>query len=188
MDDLSKIKDISLKKINLLKQETDLDISDLKLFENLSECSLYKFSIVEKDIMNLKNMKNLEYIYFDFCDFNVDKLEFSNSVFKVYFNMCQNLELDKFECANLNKIKIIGDKNNKLDFDLSLLKNVKNLEILDVHNYKLKNILKLLKEAPNLKEMNLDGCLIDEFLEIDMIKSIIKISNEKDFRLTGAMD
>lgn len=185
LDDLKKFEDIGLKKVNFLGVETDYTTTDLILFENLSECSLFKFVIEEIDITSLNKLKNLNYICFEFCDFKVDKLKFNEHINTVCFNMCSNLYLSKLKNITVRKINIIGDKRNKIEMDMSLLENASNLEYLEIHNFTINNLSKILEIAPNLKVINLDGCILENNYEIDMIKSRVKISFEKDFYLTG---
>lgn len=186
IEDLKSIKNILLKKINSLGEYNDSDIVDLLLFENLSSCSLFKFDINENDINILNQLEKLNYIHFDFCKFNIETLNFNHSINNISFNMCESLDFKYLKNTLVKEIRIIGDKNNKVEVNIKGLESALNLEKLYIHNFKIKNIEKILEIAPNLKELNIDGSNVQNSIILRALEKSIKISNKKEYHLIAA--
>lgn len=184
-EELKTFKDIGLKKINFLGHKTDYTINDLIWFEDLEKCSLFKFTISEGNIETLNKLKKLDYIYFDFCEFDSVVFRFNSSISTLVFNMCMNLDLSKLKNTTVRKLKMIGNTLAKVEIDISSLESVTNLEKLEIHNYIIKNVSKLLDVGPNLKVVNFDGCIIEDYEGLELIQSRVKVSCESDFKLTG---
>ena len=184
LEDLERIEKIILKKINVLGKYNDLDIKELLLFKNLSSCSLFKFDISENDINILNQLEKLNYIYFDFCRFNIETLNLSQN--NICFNMCEHLDFKYLKNTLVKEIRIIGDKNSKIEIDIKGLERALNLEKLYIHNFKIQNIEQILEIAPNLKKLNIDGSIVENGNILRKLEGSIVISNKKEYHLIGA--
>lgn len=178
--DLNQIKDIKLSHINFLGKETDYTLEDLDKFKNLQACTIFKFNINNKDLEILKSLSNLKYIHFDFCVFDLNGITFNNIVENICFTMCKNLKINQLKNINVKSLKIIGNRNNKIEFDINEFNIMNNLGELFIHNYDIKNIEEILKKAPNIRKINLDGSIVDTKI-IESLKEKIEISNEEFF-------
>ena len=123
-EDLKEIRDIKLNHINFCGNETDCMIEDLSLLNDLQECTLFKFNVTENDLKIFNSLSNLKYIHFDFCTFSLDNITFDSQIKSICFTMCNGLNLNQLKNNNLNYLKIICDRNTKVNLDITELNDL----------------------------------------------------------------
>lgn len=183
-NDLSIIKEISLKKQNIFDERMDYNISDLQYLNGLEYCTISGFDIFDEDISILNNLSTLEYLKFDFCKFMLDMSTINNTNLKeLLLDKCEKTRIGFVTSPNLIRLQCVGFKEewNTLDFGESIYLN--ELNNLSINNYQLKNVTKILENWTNLKKINFDGSKIPEN-EIEKLSSTeIEISNKSAFYL-----
>lgn len=181
-NDLNSIKDIVLKKRNFNDEETDCNISDLIEFKNLVSCTLCDFDIDATVVEKINEIKKLDFIHFDFCNFTTENIELNSNVEDACFNMCNGLTLAKLQNTKLLTITLVTSEEEISDIDISELVNADNLKELSIHNYNIKNIDKIIEIAPKLEILNLDGSKVDKN-KLENIRGKLDISHKEKFYL-----
>lgn len=182
LEDITQIEELKLSKINFMRKETDYTLLDLECFYNLEKITLFKFVITKSDFEILNKLPKLKYIHFDFCDFENQNLELNSNITKICFSTCKNFGVNLLNTKNLESLKVIGDKDSKIEIDINQIIEMSYLEELFFNNFIIKNISEILIKFPSLKMLNIDGSIVN-VNDISQIEEKIKISYEKIFIL-----
>lgn len=179
-EDLLKIKRLSLNKRDFSGKDKDYCIVDLIKFENLEVITFSNFTFSKDELIILSSLPKVKFIHFDFCNFNLNKIEFSSNVEEAVLNCCDNFKIENIDLKFLKILKIIGLTSNKMLIDIEKLNENKYLKDLSINNFKINNVENVLKVVPNLVNFNLDG---SEILDEDVLKSLkLNISHKENFR------
>jgi len=177
---------LNLRKRNFGGLETSSKVEDILEYKNLKKCSFFRFMIEEKDIGFINQVPNLNFIYFDFCYFALERLVFNVNIEEIVFNLCENLKIKHLSNIRVKRMKILHLKESNIVLDLSEIENAENLEELSIHNCRVKGIEKILEKAPRIKKINLDGSIIDNQSYLMELKKVINVTNEKEFNYANA--
>lgn len=182
-DVLKKVERIVWQRKNANDEFNDYDIKDLGLIKNLKACTFMKFAFSDADIEKLNSLLSLNYLYFDFCNFEAEKLDFNEKVKTLIFNVCKNLNVNKLKNSNAKKLKIVSSKKDVMQVDILNFEKLSFVEELSFNNCYVKNINDILIVAPNLKYLNLDGSEVENCGTLEELD--IEISREKEYHLAG---
>ena len=172
---------ITLKKKDFSGKETASTIKELLLYPNLKSCNLFHFYINQDDIIDINNLKKLQFIKFDLCYFNMDKLQLSGQIKEISFNLCENLTFQHISSINTRKVRITQWEKANITYDLKDFQHLENLESLEIHNCYIKGIEYLLEKAPRIKMINLDGSKVENRIYLEELKNKITVSNNETY-------
>lgn len=148
-EDLNKITSLSLDRLDLIEEPTDITIYDLVFFKNLKECTISNMDISNQELEVLNTLSKLESLQLNNCKFSNEK--------KVRLNL-KNLIINK--CDDV-KISVYDD-----------IKTLKRLQIVNCKNINLKGISKM----SNLSEVLLQNISMDDIDEIQGLKLLRKLN------------
>lgn len=182
-NDIKNITSLTLNRKKNFKEEKDYIIKDLIWFENLNVLSISNFKLIAEDVASLNLLKNLNFVHLDFCELNLNKLDFNDNVEDIVLNVCSGLTLEMLENSKAKNIKIIGSSLEMKSINIEAFKLVENLKTLSINNYTINSINALERVAPQLVKMNLDGSKLNE--NIETLK--IDVSHEPKFMIVTAL-
>lgn len=177
---------VTLKKKDFNGKETTAAIKELLLYRELKSCNLFHFYINQEDISDLNSLSKLQFIKFDLCYFNINKLQLSEQITEISFNLCENLTINHISSIKAKKVRITQWEKAKITYDLKEFEFLENVENLEIHNCNIKGIEYLLEKAPKIKELSLDGSTVENKLYLEELKNKIIVSNNKTYDLANA--
>ena len=176
-NDLLQVNRLTINYNKLLADEKDKAMEDLKLFNNLKDCAVMFFHIIQKDISILSSIETLESITFDFCTFDC---ALSGNYNNIFLNACSKLNLKEMSADNLEILKIIEAKDSIDLKDISKYQNLKELHLLNCNILNCESVL----ELKSLEKLDLSGSNADNKL-INALREKIEVIYQDKYHPTG---
>lgn len=157
IEDLSKIKDITLNAIDVQGNLNSNDLEDLKIFPKLEICTIRNYKIDDLNYESLAKLNNIDTLQkLRIYDCKFEKKDLSINIDNIEFISCNNLSIGE----------IIGNSN------------IKQLNILHCQNFNLKKLNKL-------KKIYFEDDVITKDIINELLNSSINeiIFNNCDFKL-----
>lgn len=157
IEDLSKIKDITLNAIDMQGNLNSNDLEDLKIFPKLEICTIRNYKIDDLNYESLEKLNNIDTLQkLRIYDCKFEKKDLSINIDTIEFISCNNLSIGE----------IIGNSN------------IKQLNILHCQNFNLKKLNKL-------KKIYFEDDVITKDIINELLNSSINeiIFNNCDFKL-----
>lgn len=157
IEDLSKIKDITLNAIDMQGNLNSNDLEDLKIFPKLEICTIRNYKIDDLNYESLAKLNNIDTLQkLRIYDCKFEKKDLSINIDNIEFISCNNLSIGE----------IIGNSN------------IKQLNILHCQNFNLKKLNKL-------KKIYFEDDVITKDIINELLNSSINeiIFNNCDFKL-----
>ena len=157
IEDLSKIKDITLNAIDMQGNLNSNDLEDLKIFPKLEICTIRNYKIDDLNYESLAKLNNIDTLQkLRIYDCKFEKKDLSINIDTIEFISCNNLSIGE----------IIGNSN------------IKQLNILHCQNFNLKKLNKL-------KKIYFEDDVITKDIINELLNSSINeiIFNNCDFKL-----
>lgn len=157
IEDLSKIKDITLNAIDMQGNLNSNDLEDLKIFPKLEICTIRNYKIDDLNYESLEKLNNIDTLQkLRIYDCKFEKKDLSINIDNIEFISCNNLSIGE----------IIGNSN------------IKQLNILHCQNFNLKKLNKL-------KKIYFEDDVITKDIINELLNSSINeiIFNNCDFKL-----
>ena len=125
----NEIKNLNLNQLSILGKKNDIDLNDLKEFDNLETLSLRNFEINDDNVTHICKVKNLS---LNNCVINLTKNTTSNIEYLTMIN-CNKIE---HKLLNIDKIKKISleDMNEISITEFLQYTNLTNLKIVNCKN------------------------------------------------------
>lgn len=150
-EDIEKIGALDLRGIKFNGEPTDVVLSELALFPNLTALMISHFDLKEEDINSISALSKLKTVQFSACDFeNISDIKIDNLDVLVFVGCT---DMAKLKMPKSRVLRIIGSEVN---FDSV---NAGNVEKMLLQNSLIKNFTSL-DSNDNLLEVNLDGSTI----------------------------
>ena len=178
LEELKKIKKISINPRLFVRPTTKVDIADLGLLENLETLYLRDMDITDYQIQCLNQLNSLKNIQMNKCKFESLNIPlYLENLETLILVTCYDINMKYFkELKNLKNLKIIR----------SSIKSYKNfgelqsLEKVYLQNFDKVNLKSLLK-INTLKYLNLDGSTVKNQKYENILKERIKLEHSKEF-------
>ena len=157
IEDLSKIKDITLNAIDVQGNLNSNDLEDLKIFPKLEICTIRNYKIDDLNYESLAKLNNIDTLQkLRIYDCKFEKKDLSINIDNIEFISCNNLSIGE----------IIGNSN------------IKQLNILHCQNFNLKKLNKL-------KKIYFEDDVITKDIINELLNSSINeiVFNNCDFKL-----
>jgi hypothetical protein len=157
IEDLSKIKDITLNAIDMQGNLNSNDLEDLKIFPKLEICTIRNYKIDDLNYESLAKLNNIDTLQkLRIYDCKFEKKDLSINIDNIEFISCNNLSIGE----------IIGNSN------------IKQLNILHCQNFNLKKLNKL-------KKIYFEDDVITKDIINELLNSSINeiVFNNCDFKL-----
>lgn len=157
IEDLSKIKDITLNAIDMQGNLNSNDLEDLKIFPKLEICTIRNYKIDDLNYESLEKLNNIDTLQkLRIYDCKFERKDLSINIDNIEFISCNNLSIGE----------IIGNSN------------IKQLNILHCQNFNLKKLNKL-------KKIYFEDDVITKDIINELLNSSINeiIFNNCDFKL-----
>lgn len=177
LDNLEKIKEININRLNYNLKEAKFDPVDLSYLKGLEHCSFSGFLINDEIKEKLEKLNKLNYLEFDHCKISGNKI-INNKLVKLYLN-CSDFKLLKMfnNLSELRKLIIKG-----IIVDSKELCGLNGLEELQLLNCEVKNS-GFLTELKGLRKIKIIGSTLDNESVIKSLKEIIyTIYSNEEFR------
>lgn len=150
-EDIENIGALDLRGIKFNGEVTDVVLSELELFPNLTALMISHFDLKEDDIRSISKLSKLKTVQFSACDFeNITDIRLENLDVLVFVGCT---DMAKLKMPKSRVLRIIGSEVN---FDSV---NAENVEKILLQNSLIKNFTSL-DSNDNLIEVNLDGSTI----------------------------
>lgn len=157
IEDLSKIKDITLNAIDMQGNLNSNDLEDLKIFPKLEICTIRNYKIDDLNYESLEKLNNIDTLQkLRIYDCKFERKDLSINIDTIEFISCNNLSIGE----------IIGNSN------------IKKLNILHCQNFNLKRLNKL-------KKIYFEDDVITKDIINELLNSSINeiVFNNCDFKL-----
>lgn len=157
IEDLSKIKDITLNAIDMQGNLNSNDLEDLKIFPKLEICTIRNYKIDDLNYESLEKLNNIDTLQkLRIYDCKFERKDLSINIDTIEFISCNNLSIGE----------IIGNSN------------IKQLNILHCQNFNLKKLNKL-------KKIYFEDDVITKDIINELLNSSINeiVFNNCDFKL-----
>lgn len=157
IEDLSKIKDITLNAIDVQGNLNSNDLEDLKIFPKLEICTIRNYKIDDLNYESLEKLNNIDTLQkLRIYDCKFERKDLSINIDTIEFISCNNLSIGE----------IIGNSN------------IKQLNILHCQNFNLKKLNKL-------KKIYFEDDVITKDIINELLNSSINeiVFNNCDFKL-----
>lgn len=157
IEDLSKIKDITLNAIDMQGNLNSNDLEDLKIFPKLEICTIRNYKIDDLNYESLAKLNNIDTLQkLRIYDCKFERKDLSINIDNIEFISCNNLSIGE----------IIGNSN------------IKQLNILHCQNFNLKKLNKL-------KKIYFEDDVITKDIINELLNSSINeiVFNNCDFKL-----
>ena len=157
IEDLSKIKDITLNAIDMQGNLNSNDLEDLKIFPKLEICTIRNYKIDDLNYESLEKLNNIDTLQkLRIYDCKFERKDLSINIDNIEFISCNNLSIGE----------IIGNSN------------IKQLNILHCQNFNLKKLNKL-------KKIYFEDDVITKDIINELLNSSINeiVFNNCDFKL-----
>ena len=169
-EDLLKIKNITIDKINYRKKIEDVDYDEILYFTNLEELNIFNCMINKKlmdNILQINNLKILNIYNCDFVDY-IDEFFYNIKIEELTISNC--LGISNITLSNLKYLKLT---NINIDF---VIENVDMLDIsktnTNIDDLKFYNVKKIIisnnnyNENTNFSFAGTDIVIIDDKMNI----------------------
>lgn len=171
-EDLSKIKSITIDKIDYSNKIKNINYDEILCFNNLEELNVFNCMINKKIMDNILKINNLKKLNIYNCDF-VDYID-------DWFSKMKIEELTISNCLGINGISLNNLKYLKLrNINVDFL--IENIEILDISNTKVNiedlnfyNVKKIIISDNNYNENTHFASLETNIIIVDDKMNIIK--------------
>lgn len=177
LEDISKIKELNLNRLNYNLEEALFIPEELIYFIELERCSFDGFLITDEIRKNLNKLRKLQTIELNHCrlsgntmvDIGIRKLNLNYSDF-YFINIFKNTSY--LEETVLKNITVDAETLSKLE----------NLRKLSIFNCDVKKS-DYLNEIKNLKEIKIIGSKLDNKCVVEELKKKVKVEfSEKEFK------
>ena len=169
-EDLEKINELILNPINICDEYEKINLDLIKYFVNLKKIFFINLEIPEKILNQLLNLKSLESISFEKCNFeNINTLT-KIKIKDIEFINCLHTDYRfLYKMINLKSLSVVNGILN-----ISGINNLKNLEYLELSYSTILNTTVI--NLPNLKELHIDNTNIYDVSIISNLPKLEKLS------------